>query len=326
MPEAELRQMRADDAIVQTVVSSPDDIVYISGSLIEGFGNPSSDIDVFLVTPGEPEYRGPFASVLGDFYLDLEVYTRSRMLELAERLAALDPADFRAVWLTPAAELDLYYRTLIGRPFHNADGFEAMLAGFRRDVVERLLAAWCGLHCAASLQHAREELDAGRPVNAALAAQAAAASSLDSYLAAHGEAFPSLKWRFEKLARLEGAASPRYARAWSLKAAAARGPASYLDDVAAFASELGMDTYSAWTLGEVPLQPSGELETFEVAGDAYAMQNQRFVYAIDGSLRAVFGLLRDGSPTRADLARALGPEPARQMVAALQARNLVRAY
>ena len=52
MPETELRLLRAVDAIVQTVVSSPDDIVYISRSLIEGFGNPSSDIDVFLVTPG----------------------------------------------------------------------------------------------------------------------------------------------------------------------------------------------------------------------------------------------------------------------------------
>jgi hypothetical protein len=325
MPE-ELRQMGAVDAIVQTVVSSPDDIVYISGSLIEGFGNQASDIDVFLITAGEPQYHGPFGSVLGDYYLDLEVYAREGMQALASRLNALDISDYRAVWLTPLADLDLYYRTLIGQACHNPGAFAAMRSDFSREVIERLLATWCGLRYAISLQQAREELDTRRLVEAALAGQAAAASALDAYLAAHGEAFPSLKWRFEKLARLHGASSDLYARAWPLKGAGSRDAGTYLDDVAEFAAGLGLGAYEAWTLDDVPLQKIGESRSHEIAGDAYIVQNQRFVYSVAPELREVFDRLEDGS-TRATLRRELGDdEQAREGIASLQSRALLRSY
>ncbi len=330
----ELRQMRAVDAIVQTVVSSPDDIAYISGSLMEGFGNPSSDIDIFLITAGEPDYHGPFGSVLGDYYLDLEVFTNSGMRELSSRLNALDPRDFREVWLTPLADLDLYYRTLIGEARHNPDGFEALHSGFRHDVIERLLTSWCGLRYAASLQHGREEFSGGRSVNAALAGQAAAASALDAYLAARGEAFPSLKWRFQKLARLHGAGSDLYVRAWAMKAAGSRDADAYLEDVAKFAVELGVEKYEAWTLDDVPLQKIGESQSYEIAGDGYIVQNQRFVYAVAPGLRDVFDRLSDGPATREVLLRELNARSTasdaaaevQDAIASLQARGLIRSY
>ena len=328
--------MRAVDAIVQTIVSRPVDIVYISGSLIEGFGNPSSDIDVFLVTAAEPEYRGPFGSVLGDFYLDLEIYSRDQLLELSVRLNALNTAEFRHVWLTPLAELDLYYRTLIGEACHNRDRFEALRGTFRRDVIERLLGAWCGLRYVASLQHAREELDAGRSVNAALAGQAAAAFALDAYLAARGEAFPSLKWRFEKLARLQGAGSELYHRAWQIKAPGSQAAAAYLSAVAGFGQELGMRAYGDWSLDDVPIQKTGESRSYAIAGDGYVVQNQRFVYSLDAGVRDVFDLLGAAQNTRGDVARALARESGasetaaggrvREAIAALQARSLVKAF
>jgi len=327
MPET-LRQIQAVDAIVQTIVSSPEDVVYISGSLMEGFGNTASDIDVFLITAEEPEYRGPFGSVLGEYYLDLEIYTRARVQELSERLDALDPAEYREVWLTPLADLDLYYRTLVGEACHNPQTFESLRSAFRRDVIEQLLAAWCGLRFAASLQHAREELAAYRPVNAALTAQAAAASALDSHLAAHGEAFPSLKWRFEKLVRLHGAASELYRRAWQLKAAESRDPAAYIEDVATFASELGMAPYQAWTLDDVPLQAVGELRSHDVAGEPYVLQNGRYAYSVDDVVRGVVDQLAGGPSTRKDVTRELHRDAVsvKEAIAALQARSLIRGY
>ena len=332
----ELRQMQAVDAIAQTISSSPDDIVYISGSLIEGFGNRSSDIDVFLVTAGEPAYRGPFGSVLGDYYLDLEIYQLDYMSALSWRLDGLEVSDFPAVWLTPLADLDLYYRTLIGEAHQNAEGFEALRNTFRHDVIQRLLATWCGLRYTASMQHAREELAAGRFINAALAGQAATAAGLDSYLASRGEAFPSLKWRFEKLARLHGAASALYERAWSLKAAGARDPEPYLAGVEALGVDLGMEAYDAWSLDAVPLRTNGEVHDYDVAGDAHIVHNGRYVYRAGPGLRAVVRLLHDGAATRASVVSALsrgGSEPSSEVahrvndaIAKLQACNLIRAY
>ncbi|HEU0075831.1 MAG TPA: hypothetical protein VFS30_17665 [Dehalococcoidia bacterium] len=324
----ELRQMRAVDAIVQTVVSSPDDIAYISGSLIEGFGNSSSDIDLFLITAADPAYNGPFGTALGDYYLDLEIFTRDGMRVLTERLNTLDPSDFRAVWLTPLADLDLYYRTLIGEACHNAPGFSAMHAAFRREVAERLLAAWCGLRYAASMQHAREELDTGRAVSAAIAAQAASASALDAYLAAHGEAFPSLKWRQEKLARLHGKDSGLYRRAWSLKAPGQREVSAYMGDVAAFGAELGMEAYAGWTLEEVPLVTNGAAMSRDVGEDAYILQNQRYLFEVSREVREVFDHVAAGPRTRAEIAGSLniGESQVRESIAALQGHALVRAY
>ncbi len=332
----ELHQMRAVDAIVETVVSSPDDIAYISGSLIEGFGNPSSDIDIFLITAGEPQYRGPFGSVLGDYYLDLEVYTRDHMGELVTRLNQIDTSDFEQVWLTPLAEIDLYYRTLIGEACHNAEGFQTLRGDFRQDVVERLLATWCGLRSWASLQMAREELEAGRKTNAALTVQAALASAVDAYLAAHGEAFPSLKWRFEKLSRLHGRESDLYKQAWALNAAGSGDVEAYLESVAEFGDRLGMGTYADWKLDHVPLQKAGNSSSYEIAGDSYIVQNRRFVYSVTPALREVFDLIGDSPAKRASLVDELKRRPAgneaeaaalvRDSLMALQGRGLLRSY
>ena len=332
----ELHQMRAVDAIVETVVSSPDDIAYISGSLIEGFGNPSSDIDVFLITAGEPRYRGPFGSVLGDYYLDLEVYTRDHMLDLVTRLNQTDTSDFEKVWLTPLAEIDLYYRTLIGEACHNAEGFRAMQREFQPNVVERLLAAWCGLRYSASIQMAREELEAGRKTNAALTTQSALASALDAYLAAHGEAFPSLKWRFEKLSRLHGRESELYKTAWALNAAGSEDIESYLKRVAEFAEGLGMGAYADWKLDAVPLQKIGSSSSYDIAGDSYIVQNRRFVYSVMPTLREVFDLLGEAPVKRTSLVRGVqqldsgddgnAATQVRESIMALQGRGLLRSY
>jgi hypothetical protein len=250
------------------------------------------------------------------------------MRTLTDRLNALDPRDFRAVWLTPLADLDLYYRTLIGEARHNREGFDAMHEAFHREVAERLLAAWCGLRYAASMQHAQEELEAGRATGAAIAAQAAAASALDAYLAAHGEAFPSLKWRQEKLARIQGKDSDLYRRAWSLKAPGEREVSAYLGDVAAFGAELGMDAYAGWTLDDVPLVKNGDVLSRDVGEDAYLLQNKRYLFEVSPEARLVFDYVAAGPCTRPEIAGSLNiaESQVRESVAALQGRALVRAY
>jgi hypothetical protein len=332
----ELPQMEALDAVVQTVVTSADDVVYISGSLIEGFGNAASDVDVFLITPRPRDYRGPFGTVLGDYYVDLEIYTAEQMHDLSARVGAVDPADFAGVWKLRQPDLDLYYRTLIGEACHNDGGFETLRGRFDRDTIARLIAVWCGLRYAASMQHAEEELAAGRLVNAVVACEAAAASALDSYLARNGEAFSSLKWRFQKLARLHAAPSGLYERAWELKAPGARDAGTYLSLVASFAAELGMGVYESWSLDRVPLQKIGTSRGYAIAGEAYVVQDRRFLYSIDAETAAAFELLDAGPADRAGVARELtgrfdlseadAQATAREAIASLQVSSLVRAY
>ena len=325
-----LRQMEVIDAIVQVVVSSQDDIAYLSGSLIEGFGNSASDIDLFLVTAEDPKYGGGIGSLLGDYYLDLELHRFDHMHDLVERLNALDPADFAQVWQTPLGDIDLYYRTLVGQACHNPEGFAALRASFSREVSKRLLAAWCGLRYRASIQQAWEELEAGHATRAALAAQAAAASALDSYLAKNGECFPSLKWRFEKLARLHGAASELYARAWKLIALGKQNAADYVSAVEALGNDLGMSAYGAWSLDDVPLKKRGDSRCFAVAEEQLIVQDSRFIYSADIAVTEALALI-EGGTTRSTLVSELSRSgtsegEVRDMLTSLQAAGLVRGY
>jgi hypothetical protein len=86
----------------------------------------------------------------------------------------------------------------------------------------------------------------------------------------------------------------------------------------------------------VPLQRTGDSRSYEIAGDAYVVQDRRFVYGVDAGLRGVFDLLGAEADTRAGLARELArasgvseteaADRVRGAIAALQVRSLVRAY
>lgn len=284
------------ERIAQEIVTDPGDVVFVSGSLVEGFGNENSDLDLFLVrAEGEatPDPRLVLATVgVEGAYVDYEVYNQANMAGISAAVNGTDPSDFRAVWQTPLDRIDLYYRTAIAEAAYNEDGLRRLQRDFDQEVAARLLQAWAGLRSVIKLQEARESLDASYAQQALVAAQAAAAYACDSCLASSGEAYPNLKWRFEKIARRFGRDSALYARMWQLKAPGARGVTAYLEDVAAFCSEMGMEAYAAWDADRLLLSQARDARLFTIGGRWILVQNRTMAFELSAQAAAAWRALR----------------------------------
>jgi hypothetical protein len=284
------------DRIAREIITAPEDVVFVSGSLVEGFGNENSDLDLFLVRhEGEvtPDPRLVLSTVgFEGAYVDYEVYNQANMAIIARRINETDVTDFRAVWETSLDRLDLYYRTAIAEPAHNPDGLRTLQRRFDRDVAARLLQAWAGLRSVVRLQEARESLDGGYAPQALVAAQAAAAYAADSYLASQGEAYPNLKWRYEKIARRFGRESDLYQRLWALKSPGNRGVTDYLADVAAFCDEMGMARYASWGVDDLLLSRAPDVKRFRIGGRALLVQNRTLTFELSPAADQAWQALR----------------------------------
>jgi hypothetical protein len=284
------------ERIAREIITGPEDVVFFSGSLVEGFGNENSDLDLFLVRrEGEatPDPRLVLATVgVEGAYVDYEVYNQANMATVSGAINATDVTDFRAVWETSLDRIDLYYRTAIAEVAYNPAGLRRLQRDFDREVAARLLQVWTGLRSVIKLQEARESLDAGYAPQALIAAQAAAAYACDSHMASEGEAYPNLKWRYEKIARRFGRDSALYRRMWGLKSPGTRGVTVYMEEVAAFCDEMGMGAYAAWDADRLMLRQARDVKLFPIGQRQFLVQNKTMAFELSAQAAAAWRALR----------------------------------
>ena len=113
-------------------------VAYISGSIIEGFGTPRSDLDIFLLTDAAAPVsvavaeaavssEEPVATYQADGYLieldyaediptDTEIWPIEVLAHLPDELAGIDLDDWGAAGAVPEAKLNLAHRLRIGLP------------------------------------------------------------------------------------------------------------------------------------------------------------------------------------------------------------------
>jgi hypothetical protein len=283
------------ERIAREIITSPEDVAFVSGSLVEGFGNENSDLDLFLVRAEGERTEDPrlVLSTVGfeGAYIDYEVYNQANMAAIAARINGTDLRDLRSVWELTLDRIDLYYRTSIAEPAYNPAGLERLQRDFERGTAAQLLAVWTALRSAVKLQEARGSLEAGFAAQALVAAQAAVAYAADAYLAARGEAYPNLKWRYEKIARRFGADSDFYRRVWELKSPGTRGVTAYLDEVYAFCGEIGVTSYR-WGIDDLLLSQSSETNLFAIGPRRLLVQNKTLVFELSPLAAFVWRALR----------------------------------
>src|SRR5215470_7039397 len=113
-----------------------DDIVFVSGSRLEGLGNEKSDYDVYVV---QKDGRGgpPFVTIVLDgSYVVYETFNQSHFVRVADTLNALSPSDFAGVWKVSWHDLECYYRVVIGSPLGNAAAFAELQRRFNRQAID----------------------------------------------------------------------------------------------------------------------------------------------------------------------------------------------
>ncbi|MGW1894338.1 DUF6001 family protein [Streptomyces sp. NPDC002004] len=266
-------------------VELPDDAaVVLEGSLAEGFGNASSDVDFLVVVPGSDDLP-TMPSVL---FLDgrrVEIRTRSaaRLAGQLERAAAaLDrgPAGLRAVDEDLLNRCQRFLRARVVRGGGLVDGLRRLLPYPR---FAELMTRWWTGHARQSLRQAVALRVLGRHEEAAGWAENGLLQAVKAWAAAHGECYLETKWLSLQLGRIGDTATAARHRSLETLARSGEGPEAYVSDVLATAAALGVDKagddpgrlvvrrvrrVTNWTMGERLHIVRGDTDVFVLSPEA----------------------------------------------------------
>jgi hypothetical protein len=186
---------------------------YVAGSLVEGYGNPRSDLDLFVLFEGAPpEAEGGAAAAFdgaGVYRTDLdyvdgvrvdtECWPMPAVLDIAKRLNELPADDWTAPVSLPEELFQLVHSIRIGLPVAAPAEFERVRAAFDWEHVCLLrYIRHMSLYTGAS-EDAVGAVQVGDHATALLTSREALGAAADALLAASGSTNTKPKWRFTKL-------------------------------------------------------------------------------------------------------------------------------
>lgn len=187
-------------------------VVYLAGSVIEGYGNPWSDIDVFVLgglRPAGPDVKPGGVNVVSLHFregrrFDFEYWSPRQVRDIARRLRAIRLGITREIPRTTFTYIEecFLHRLRTGFPIMDIDGFRrwqatldfAKFSGYQTQETVRHIDAMhedvCGM------------LEAGHVETAVFSAREMVGEAADAYCHARGETDPVKKWRLVHLDRL----------------------------------------------------------------------------------------------------------------------------
>lgn len=277
------------------IIDPEQDIVFISGSRMEGFGNASSDIDLFVVSNFNSPTIYPIITPSDEgYYIDVEVHSFDEISNLYSKVnrASLSN-DMDDVLSLNFEDLDLYYRTIIGRPFINPNGYNDLKSKFRKETLSKVYEIRSALESQRELMASEMELLTNGAEAAYFPAQHAVKHAINSYLSAHGECYVSTKWQFEKIARAFGRTSTFYKEAWELQSLGSLDFISYVNAAKNFCSKLGMDRFPKLTTKRVKYI-SKNPEVYEIETiDHFYLIHDPYVYQLNQQAHYLWSLIND---------------------------------
>lgn len=183
---------------------------WLSGSLIEQLGNPSSDVDIFVAVKGSLDNvtltrrdtdHGVLALIQHNIRYDIEYWGDQNISRLAAKLDRLpvdDPSQnnlhFLEYW-----ETEFIHRLFVGLPLINKDNFIKLRARFNKKRFTRFLLDTAVKRADDAFDDAVGMFCAGQMRMAALRALEAIEFSTDAFLHAHGVTNDKAKFRLRKL-------------------------------------------------------------------------------------------------------------------------------
>jgi hypothetical protein len=175
--------------------------VIASGSLIEGFGNSLSDVDMYIVGKS-PQFDGrELHTVRGSTKYEL---TLLDALSLKDRLESCCSLGCNSDELIDPYDALLAHRFMTGLPLINEHLFQAFMSGYDPEILALRIAV---SKAEASFDAFQDFVGIGQSgdySSAALAARLAADHSLDMLLSLEGDTSTLNKWRLKRLARHDG--------------------------------------------------------------------------------------------------------------------------
>lgn len=261
--------------------------VVLEGSIAEGFGNASSDIDFLAVAPGEASLP-TMPSVLFVDGRRVEIRTRSvaqLMAQLERAAAALD----RGRGVLRAADEDLLNRCqrfLRARVLEGGDLIDRVRTLLPYPRFAELMTRWWTEHARQSLRQAVALRTLGQHDEAAGWARGGLLQAAKAWAASRGETYVETKWLSMQLDRIgDGEVADGYHALERLTRSGADA-AAHVPDVLALARTLGVTEagdepgrlvvqrvrgVTSWTMGERVHIVRGDTDVFVLSPDAGAV-------------------------------------------------------
>lgn len=189
-------------AEVETVFGPPV-VATLTGSLIGGFGNKRSDVDVIVVVDtGKTITQLPIMSYTGTARIDVEYYAVADLARqdalLRQGIHAGEQYGAESQWKNTLCALRTFTRLAIGAPFLQAEGWDRQLPVLAHGRLADITARWWEMESYRLLVAARW-LQPTKPLLAAIRYADAVSALLSGRAARGGQLFMSRKWLGEKL-------------------------------------------------------------------------------------------------------------------------------
>jgi hypothetical protein len=189
-------------------------VVFLSGSLIAGFGHANSDVDVYVCfasaadltavtteadTVREPLTGAPVAAFyVGETRWDVEFVAAGDVDSAIAKVEELDESDDPAV---SEHEIDLLSRLSVAAPVKGVEQLEAWKSRLQASRLSSVLAARYLTAADGHVEDALGLLEVDDVPTAAYCARLAFELGTDALLAAEGRYWPTPKWRIAQLRR-----------------------------------------------------------------------------------------------------------------------------
>ncbi|AUS11636.1 nucleotidyltransferase domain-containing protein [Bacillus stercoris] len=194
------------------------DYIYLAGSIMEGFGNDASDIDVFVISENpdrlayEPtNFTREVNIQVGESFIknividsiryDFEYYRSSSFTSLIEKLNNLNFNTENYIPRFTADEIDLLHRLKFAEPLLNKSAFNTILNNINFENLNNYLVITNIESYDGHLEDLQGALSCSDFGTSFVLLKLLLKYSLNAYLAKYGETNPGEKWLFRKLSR-----------------------------------------------------------------------------------------------------------------------------
>ncbi|WP_141434295.1 hypothetical protein [Bacillus sp. 03113] len=190
--------------------------VYLGGSIMEGFGNDTSDIDVYVICEKIPQQFESNKDYIGESFLstgenlvrnlvfdgvryDFEYWTKEDFYNLIDRLNNLVFKTEDYISRFTDSEIDLLHRLKFGKALVNKENFNKLQQSIlfkNLGLYQAIIASEKFTSYVEDIQGAMLSSDFG---SAFFMVRRLLELAVTSYLAVHGETNPNSKWMYRKI-------------------------------------------------------------------------------------------------------------------------------
>ncbi len=232
----------AADVELSAVMDLEDDTAYISGSIVEGFGNAASDVDIYIITDKNPllpeGIKFGYTNSESGYYNEVIVYHKNYVREICEMINSgiydIDAYDF-------LEHMEFYYRCAIGIPLLNEDRFKELTMDFSKEKANQAYGKYYSKQSRRMLGTIKGLQRLGLYNIAYFFAQKAMKYAVDYWLATRGEGYESDKFRFMKLERVCKDECGLYEELWRLQSKGEEACETYIENVIKACEKLGVN-------------------------------------------------------------------------------------